>query len=996
MKNLFLLLFFLQLTSVAAQITAPVIKYINTDVGLKSLSVNNCVIDNNGFVWIATEMGLYRYNWNKAHLVEHSTFTKIKQQRITNLYKDEKTGIIYFITNTEGKKYSIENNYIRQLEDQSGTFIKSDCFMLATHPMFDAIAKYKDTKKEYHKTHFRNPEDAILTNSSYYIRTDETIDVLDKSGSFTAIPFPSAREEAVLMKIQDAVFVLSKGGVNRFNGAQLTDEKITADDIMVDFLNTTVDLFKMNKVFVVNNINYINHKNKLYEIQYNAKKKQLYATFLIDFPPPYNTEFTYSEEHDLYLFNSKTDGIVLIQPNAFNNIPTKEHKNNYSDYSIVEKNEQWYNFNGWVYDTNQKTLQKRFINNYRGNMRFLLEYKGNFFYEAQNNELISLIDLKTKAPFKLENKILGLTGFTYIDTTLWLSNQKNCAYLQHNKFVFDTIVNKALRPNQDINAISAKGDKLIFATSKGVFLHKPFSDDIKYIKGLENVNARYIKHIDKSSFWVGCYGEGLFLVRNNIAYQVVDANLNIGTAHAIEEDQSGTLWISTNNGLLTVNKQKAITNTLQRKPIKCYLYTVKDGLPTDEFNGGSTFPSLKTADGIIGFPSMKGFVYFHPKNMRKRPFSSNIILDEVLVDTKIILPSKTGSYMMDSNVEVMSLNMDYAYSGNRENLSLFYKFENQTQWNSLKSRTIVIPRYKKGAQKLQIKIHTHGFDAKDDVIKSFTFNFEPRFYETVAFWILVLIGTILVLAFSYFIGRRFNKIKERELNEKIALKTQQLQDSILELTISKEKIRESLTEKEVLLREIHHRVKNNLQLILSMLNIQARRGNYADIFDFLKKGESRINAMALIHSRLYLSDQVFDKMNMQKYLEDLTSSISKTHENTDEKVRIKVAAAALHINLTTSIPLGLMINELLSNALKHGFPDTKKGDVTIMITKKGNHQFELIFEDNGVGFDAEVKRTSSFGLELINLLASQLSGSVKMDTVNSTKFIINFKEIIHN
>jgi signal transduction histidine kinase len=760
MKNLFLLLFFLQISSVAAQTNVPIVKWVNSDVGLKQLSISGYAVDNNGFVWIGTALGLYRYNWNKAQLVEHPKYKNISKQRILHLYKDDETGIIYFRTEAEQKMYSIKNNAIHQVNDAVG-IILNNFFLKSNHPMFAAIVKYNGERAAYDEKHYPYNEDAILTSSYYCIRNSNSFDMLYPNGSYKTIDFPGA-QKTQLMTFKEAIFVLGKENIKVIKDGKLAQEKITGDKVINDFMSLDK---KRGGISLVNGSCYINFKNIIYKIQYDAIKSKLYATFLFRSPVNINAALAYYEAADVYLLRSNNKGMAVVKPNAFNVIYTQENNYNRSDYVVVKKGDKWYNCNGWIYDTTLKKTENRFINNYKGMMRFLLECEGDYFYQAKNNELLSIIDLKTKAPFKNDLKLTRLVGFTYIDKTLWLANQKNCAYLHSNKWVFDTIVSKAIRSNQNINAISAKGDQLIFATSQGVFLHNPFSDDISYIKGLENVNARYIKHIDKSSFWVGCYGDGLFLVRNKIAYKVVDSTIDIPTIHAIEEDLLGNLWISTNNGLLTVSKQKAIANTLKGKPIECYLYTVSDGLPTDEFNGGSTFPSLKNADGTIGFPSMKGFVYFNPKNIKKHLFSGAIVLDQVLVDAKIVLPIKTDSYNIDSSAEVISLKMDYGYSGNTENLSFFYKFEDQTQWTAFKQKTIVMPRYKKGTQQLQIKIKTHGFDAKDDVIRSFSLHFEPRFYETIWFWILMSIILLLLILFSYLFGNYYRKIRERNLKK---------------------------------------------------------------------------------------------------------------------------------------------------------------------------------------------------------------------------------------
>uniref|UniRef100_UPI0037518928 histidine kinase dimerization/phosphoacceptor domain -containing protein n=1 Tax=Flavobacterium sp. TaxID=239 RepID=UPI0037518928 len=784
--------------------------------------------------------------------------------------------------------------------------------------------------------------------------------------------------------------VLNKEKIGHIVGNKISFETIDTDGVIKDFIKSGFKQLQNNALVEFDNTYYIKFKNNIYKILY--KNNKLYTEFSCISPTNDNLKFSYSEKDDLYIFGSTSQGMAVVNPNKFHTIYLKNN-HNFSDYSIIKKNGNWYNYNGWIYNTKLKKLEHREINNYEGNMRFLLKYKDDYFYQAKKNELISLINLKTRTPFKINNNLNFLTSFTYVGKTLWLSNEKNVAFLSRNKIFFDNVIKNKIVKTQIINTIKSVGNNLIIATNKGVILYKPLTHQINYISGLENVNARYIKLLNNSTFWVGCYGEGLFLVSKNKVYKVIDKNIDITTTHAIEEDKFGYLWISTNNGLLTVNKNKALANILKQLPINSYVFLTKDGLPTNEFNGGSTFSSLKEDNGILGFPSMKGFVWFQPQEIKKHLFSGTIVMDQVLVDNKVNYPMKHSFYSIPQKTEIITLKFSYGYYFNRENITVSYKFEDQKSWKDTKEKTIQITRYKKGIHKLFIKISTHGFDNRTDVIKSFTLDFKPRNHETKWFWAAIAALSIAFLHLAYLIGLHFNKKREKKLKEKIEEKTFELQENISELSITKKIILDALTEKEILLKEVHHRVKNNLQLIISMLNIQARRSNYSDIYDFLKKGESRIITMALIHQNLYQKEESLDKINFQLYGEDLAQSISETFENSNTSITIE--AKDITLNLTTAIPLGLIINELITNALKHAFPNSKKGKITINIKQLLTNQYELIVIDNGIGFNEHNIEKKSFGLELINLLTNQLNGKVEFSNDKTTKYRITFEEVVN-
>jgi two-component sensor histidine kinase len=199
------------------------------------------------------------------------------------------------------------------------------------------------------------------------------------------------------------------------------------------------------------------------------------------------------------------------------------------------------------------------------------------------------------------------------------------------------------------------------------------------------------------------------------------------------------------------------------------------------------------------------------------------------------------------------------------------------------------------------------------------------------------------------------------------------------------------TEKTILLKEIHHRVKNNLQLVMSLLNIQAQDSQNISIKDFLEKGQSRIATMSLIHQNLYQTEN-FVEINFETYLINLIESIKQTFSNTN--VEFEINTHNNSFDLDTSIPLGLIINELVCNALKHAFPKDLKGKIEIEIQRNNSESFLLKIKDNGIGINKSKKSNSSIGLELVSLLAMQLKGRINRIDDFGTSYNIEFKEIV--
>jgi len=216
---------------------------------------------------------------------------------------------------------------------------------------------------------------------------------------------------------------------------------------------------------------------------------------------------------------------------------------------------------------------------------------------------------------------------------------------------------------------------------------------------------------------------------------------------------------------------------------------------------------------------------------------------------------------------------------------------------------------------------------------------------------------------------------------------------ITERKQAREKIEASLREKEILLREVHHRVKNNMQVISSLFNLQSQYIKDIRSSEIFRNCQNRVRSMALIHERLYQAEDLA-KVDIEEYVQSLISHLFSSYGISPEAVSLSIDIKNVFLDISTAIPCGLIINELVSNSLKHAFPDKRKGEIRIFLKPIEEKEVELTVSDNGIGLPEEedLKKTDSLGLHLVNILAKdQLHGTVEVDRSSGTKFVIRFR-----
>ena len=222
----------------------------------------------------------------------------------------------------------------------------------------------------------------------------------------------------------------------------------------------------------------------------------------------------------------------------------------------------------------------------------------------------------------------------------------------------------------------------------------------------------------------------------------------------------------------------------------------------------------------------------------------------------------------------------------------------------------------------------------------------------------------------------------------------ELQKEILEREQTEIKLQKSLEQKELLLQEIHHRVKNNLFVASSLVGLQTNYIDNPEIIKVLEHTQERIKTMALIHEHLYSSTDL-EKIDFYKYVQNLTRQILYSYNCHSQNINLVINVLPISLNIETANPCGLIINELVSNSLEHGFKNSSQGSIYLTFKKNNSGQFILIVKDDGVGFPANknLHNSESLGLQLVYTLVEQLEGEIELNSNNGTEITITFSEL---
>jgi len=478
--------------------------------------------------------------------------------------------------------------------------------------------------------------------------------------------------------------------------------------------------------------------------------------------------------------------------------------------------------------------------------------------------------------------------------------------------------------------------------------------------------------------------------------------------NGIEEDGKGYLWIATDNGLSRFDRT---TNTFSN-------HSKKDGLKDLEFSQGA---SAKSRNGTILFGSKKGLLFFKPDEIKDEYLTAPVVFTDLKIyNQSAVISQEKNSVLKESIISARSVKIPYRFHDITIEFALLdyfdakrntfrYKLEGfDGKWNDVGTRNnATYTNLPPGEYRFIVRASDNR-GVKNEKEASLIIDIIPEYYQT--WWFKITAALCLILLTILTIHYRTNAMNRRNkiLEAGIAERTIDLNKTIGELNQeisdrkkAEAKVQASLEEKEVLLKEIHHRVKNNLQTISSMLYLQSFTIKDKEIQQLFEDSQSRIRTMALIHEKLYQSKNLAE-IYFEEYINSLLEHLGKLYIRDGIEIKTKIFIKDVKLSIDNSISCGLIVNELITNAYKYAFPsgwadeNRDKGDfyIEIRVDKLGDNKYALILKDNGIGIseNLDIENSSSLGLRIVNSMTKQLKGTLEILRHGGTEFKITFKD----
>ncbi len=531
----------------------------------------------------------------------------------------------------------------------------------------------------------------------------------------------------------------------------------------------------------------------------------------------------------------------------------------------------------------------------------------------------------------------------------------------------------------------------------GIILFDPETETVETIQHSPNVaNSLSGNHVicllqTEDSLWVGTRDTGLNrFIDGRWQHFNFDEGLPSNAIYGLLEDDAGKIWISHSKGLSQYDPEQD----------KFTSYDAIHGLQGKDFNNGAY---LLASDGKMLFGGSNGFNAFYPQdvqiNAHKPPvrltkfskFNREFQLDKPAYELEAIELSY-NDYVVGFEFSAL----DYTEPSKNQYRYMLAGFDRE--WVSANGvRQATYTNLGPGDYTFRVQgSNNDGLWNQQGL--SIDVSVSPAPWATwwaMALYTMVAIGVVYGTAQAYSV--RLHREEQRRYSEQlealVAERTAALESEITDHKTAQQELSRSLREKEVLLKEVHHRVKNNMQVISSLLNIQADSIMDKRFQTLLTESQQRIKSMALIHENLYRSDSLLE-INFHDYIEMLTNGLVRFYRFERLAITLHLDVDNIYLDIDTAVPCGLIINELVSNSLKHGYEGREgEGHIHVCFKERDNGQrYEFSVRDDGNGIDdsVDLEKTSSMGLEIVRILTEQLDGRWRHSGENGTEFIIDF------
>ncbi|MCX7798191.1 MAG: hypothetical protein N2249_06180 [Melioribacter sp.] len=944
----------------------------------KSISNNNILsiyVDNLGQLWVGTLDGLNKYNY------ETDDFTVIKKVS-DRLNPDSLNSVVCIEEDFEGNLWlgtwngltciSKEGKVIKQLFSQPPNYKNFD-YRIVSYLLMD------DSKKLW----------IGLSNNGlakYDLKTGKIKFYKSKTKDFNTIS--DNHVNVIFQDSKSNLWIGTKNGLNKYN---------PQNDNFIRFLKDPQNSYSIidNNIHTIcedkTGILWIGTAGGISKV-YFPKNKFHYLEDEITFNQRINSIY-FDEEENFWL--GTFEGVYKIRGNNVTQIKqVSNNANSLSDNYILS-----------VYKDSKGVL-----------------------WIGTHHSGLNMYNTKTKK-FKLftydinDTTSISNNGITSIledrKGNLWFATWWGLNRFDRNKEKFYRYLNDKDNPNSlpyDLVWVvfeDSRGTIWVGTDGGGAAALNPNTNQFKVFKKDSpekyRISENRVISIYESSdglIWFGttdglsCYD---YRTDRTISYKLKDG-LPGNIINGIIEDNKGFLWLSSDKGLAKFDRYNN----------RFYHYTKRSGLRELEFNQNTV---AKDKKGNIYFACKNGIVFFNPDSIKDEYLTAPVMFTDLKIfnesvnvfENSLLKTSITKSNKIEipSKYNVITIEFALLDFYNVKKNKYYCKLEGfDSDWNFIGTRNFATyTNLPPGEYKFIVKAYNDD-GIRDTKQASLHIVILPAFYQTKLFKLSILCSVVIIIVLYVNIKTKRIKKLNKILEKKVFDRTRDLDSTISKLSSeieerkkAEEKLKTALREKEILLKEIHHRVKNNLQVISSLLYLQALDIKDEELINIFKESQERIKCMALIHEKLYKS-QDLSSINFGDYIKSLLEEIRSSFKRDKLNVNTLVQIEEIYLTLDTALSCGLLINEIVTNSFKYAFPEEyieegKKPNIEVVMKKINDNKYFLNISDNGVGIpkNLNLENVESLGLKLIYSIVEQLNGELKLSTENGTSYKIIFEDI---
>jgi two-component sensor histidine kinase/ligand-binding sensor domain-containing protein len=504
--------------------------------------------------------------------------------------------------------------------------------------------------------------------------------------------------------------------------------------------------------------------------------------------------------------------------------------------------------------------------------------------------------------------------------------------------------------------------------------------DLKVNSKTFNINCQTIYNAKYSpTTFIGTLSKGLFFLKKNKLYNINTAHgLLSNKIHSIIEDKYGNLWISTDQGIqqLKIKGTEFILIKTFGKQFGVYVTQTTGGV----FLDSKGFPIWAISGSLLNYDSTREL------NHSTKPIIQ--LKDRYINGTKIKNSKQTVTIAMN---EILKINYVFKYWGNEDYTTHYYILKSKTTQNVFKTQiqnhgTIKIQNINPDEYELYLVFEHNGKAFRSNSIH---FTFLPPWYKTYTFNIILALIILLIICVIFIYKNRITLKRNRFLEAQIAKHTQELVLEKIDLEQKNETIFKQNQIKDDLIQEIHHRVKNNLQFINSLIGLQISNSKNEKELTTLLDTSRRILAIATVHEMLYNINET-NNISIFSYINNLTNTLNELINTNNLPIIFEEKLLEIELDVNQCASIGMILSELVSNSIKYAFKNTPNPSITISL-KRINHQLQLEYTDNGSGFDSTDPNLGiGLGSRLINIFSRQLEGEYQINSKNGYHYKLIF------